>query len=196
VEDRTWYPVRLQVTEAAIKVWVDDEMLIDLPVPGHTFTVQPKWGPVQPFGIATSWTTGGAVRDIQLRRCAAPPQDGVVVLLGQDVWKDSNVDLVEGRSYEIAAVGRWGHDHRGSIDPGGDPGSPTDGLPLPSALAYSLIGRVGPAGTPFAIGGGVTLVADQGGRLFLQMNDSELGDNVGSLRVSIGAAAEKAGPSR
>lgn len=62
-----WYRVRLRVTAANIEAWVDDEKLVDLGREDHQLTLYWDMEPMQPFGIAT-WYTTGAVRDIRLRK--------------------------------------------------------------------------------------------------------------------------------
>jgi len=62
-----WYQIRVRVTDAKIQVWIDEDKIIDLPRKGHKFGVWEEQQPLRPFGIAT-WDTGGALRNITLRR--------------------------------------------------------------------------------------------------------------------------------
>jgi hypothetical protein len=63
--------------------------------------------------------------------------------------------------------------------------------PLPNVLAGALIGRIGNAGQPFAIGSGVTIKMPAEGYLFLGVNDDGFADNVGEFRVDIGRRARR-----
>jgi hypothetical protein len=66
-EDRVWYKIRLRVTESRIQAWVDDELFVDYPWPGHNLDVRMEVRLSQPLGIAT-WQTTGAVRNLTVRR--------------------------------------------------------------------------------------------------------------------------------
>jgi len=66
-EQNKWYRIRLRVTGPRIEAWIDDEKLVDLPTENRKFSIYWEMEPMQPFGIA-SWYTTGAVRDIRLRR--------------------------------------------------------------------------------------------------------------------------------
>jgi len=65
-EEKRWYRIRLRVTGENISAWIDEKHLIDLDREGHRFTIWPQQEPVQPFGIAT-WYTTGALRNIRYR---------------------------------------------------------------------------------------------------------------------------------
>lgn len=65
-----WYTVRLRVTEERIEAWVDDDVVVDLPLAGRLLSIRVEVWESQPFGIA-SWQTTGAVRAITLRRLGA-----------------------------------------------------------------------------------------------------------------------------
>jgi hypothetical protein len=65
-ENFTWYQVRLQVTPVRIKVWLDDEEIINVATSGRTISTRPEVNLSKPLGIAT-WNTIGAVRNIYMR---------------------------------------------------------------------------------------------------------------------------------
>jgi hypothetical protein len=67
LEDKRWYPIRVQVTDTRIEVWIDKEKVISIVREGHRFGVWEEQCPIKPFGVAT-WNTGGALRNIALRR--------------------------------------------------------------------------------------------------------------------------------
>jgi hypothetical protein len=61
--------MRVQVVPSRVKVWVDDEELIDLPTDGLELAVSSEMKPCLPVGIAT-WKTTGAIRHIRFRKLA------------------------------------------------------------------------------------------------------------------------------
>ena len=65
-ENERWYSIRLQVTAAAIEVWLGDERVIDLRREGRRFSIWPQQDPVRPFGVAT-WHTKSALRNFKFR---------------------------------------------------------------------------------------------------------------------------------
>jgi hypothetical protein len=66
-EDKRWYSIQLRVTEPKIEVWIDKKKVIDIASKGHKFGVWREQQPIKPFGVAT-WNTGGALRNITLRK--------------------------------------------------------------------------------------------------------------------------------
>jgi hypothetical protein len=61
-------------------------------------------------------------------------------------------------------------------------------LPVSAAPLLCLLGKVGPGGTPTAFATAGSLRPASGGRLYLQANDADLGENSGSLEVEITVA--------
>ena len=78
-ENKKWYSVRLRVTDAAIRVWLDDRKIIDQARAGHKISIRWEMDPCRPFGLAT-WYTKAALRNIRLRALtaeeAAEPKPG------------------------------------------------------------------------------------------------------------------------
>jgi hypothetical protein len=71
-EYRRWYHLYLQVTDDAIRAWIDGEQVVGVLTKGRKIGLRP--GPIKlsvPFGIATYATTG-ALRNIEYRRI--PPE--------------------------------------------------------------------------------------------------------------------------
>ena len=66
-ENDKWYRIHLEVTSDRIRTIIDDEVMIDLEREDHRFSVWWEQSPVKPFGVST-WDTGGAIRNIQVRR--------------------------------------------------------------------------------------------------------------------------------
>lgn len=65
VEDDRWYRIRLRVTEQEIKVWIDDEQMIEVVTDEHNYDIWWEQEPMRPLGIAT-WYTSAALRNIKL----------------------------------------------------------------------------------------------------------------------------------
>ena len=65
-KDKTWYRVRIRVTDAKIEAWINDRQVVDQDREEHTFSLRFEVEPSKPLGIAT-WNTKGAVRNIRLR---------------------------------------------------------------------------------------------------------------------------------
>ncbi len=66
-DSKRWYHIRVRVTDARIQVWIDKDRVIAQDRAGHKFGVWEEQNPIRPFGAAT-WNTGGALRNITLRR--------------------------------------------------------------------------------------------------------------------------------
>lgn len=65
-EHNVWYHFSLKVTAEKIKVWIDDEQVIDFNHTSHQLSTRPEVNLSKPFGIC-SWTTTAALRNIRLR---------------------------------------------------------------------------------------------------------------------------------
>jgi hypothetical protein len=66
-KNKRWYAIRLRVTDQRIKVWIDDDELIDLETQGRRFSIYWEQDPVKPLGLVT-WQTSGALRNLKLKR--------------------------------------------------------------------------------------------------------------------------------
>jgi hypothetical protein len=65
-----WYRVRVRVTPAKLEAWIGREKMVDLKLEGRRIGMRPGEIEIQqPFGIST-FTTTGALRNIQYRRLA------------------------------------------------------------------------------------------------------------------------------
>jgi hypothetical protein len=69
-ENGRWYRIRLRVTGEKIRVWIDDDKVIDVAREGREFTIWPQQEPGRPLGI-TTYYTHGALRNIRVRRIEA-----------------------------------------------------------------------------------------------------------------------------
>ncbi|NQT85178.1 DUF1080 domain-containing protein, partial [bacterium] len=189
-----WYNVRLRVTADAIEGWVGDEKTIDFAQAGRHLQ-PPSWSaPLGSFGLV-SRRSALTVRNLRLRllesRPEQPPEGGVriqkasVAVSARAEWLDTGLYLTRDALYNVTAAGLWG---TGPPESNGPEGSDREAGPLhpvPGARAHGLVGRVGGQGRPFAAGAALDLEPERSGRLYLQMNDLELGGNWGSVRVNV-----------
>jgi len=65
-DDKTWYKIRLRVSEHAITAWIDGKELVNLKPKGRKLSLHPAVDPAKPFGISCFATVAG-LKDIQLR---------------------------------------------------------------------------------------------------------------------------------
>jgi hypothetical protein len=61
-----WYGIRLQVDDTHVRVWIDDQKLIDRSIVGRELSLRPEVELCKPLGICT-WETRAAVRRIEVR---------------------------------------------------------------------------------------------------------------------------------
>ena len=113
-----------------------------------------------------------------------------VVVPGAEQWTDTGIDLSIDDTLSIEADGE--------ITPS-TPEVPLhgpDGMLNPAARRYNvegleeanhagLIGRIGEAGAPFQVGSRLLSEADTEGRLFLGINDGDVGNNAGEFTATI-----------
>jgi WD40 repeat protein len=74
LETMRWYRVRLRVTEARIRAWLDDKLVVDLPRAGRGIAPAPQLEPARPLGIAC-FETGTGVRNIRFQRVEPEPAE-------------------------------------------------------------------------------------------------------------------------
>ena len=110
-----------------------------------------------------------------------------VVVVANEKWIDTGIDLRQGQTFYLAAGGevRWGRNRKDG--PAGEVNSPPNSLrPIPDRPAAALIGKIGDGQDVFFIGADIgPYRARQSGRLYLGINDDWLGDNSGNFRVNV-----------
>jgi len=121
---------------------------------------------------------------------AAPDGAGINVIASQP-WNATGMQIVRGQTYTITASGianfSSGNPNT-NVSPAGDgrPACFADPQPIaPGLPCMSLVGKIGPAGTPFYIGPAKRFVASAAGELFLGMNDNLFGDNSGAWVANV-----------
>ena len=63
---RVWYRFRVQVSEKTVRVWINNEAIIDYPVSEHKVNTRFEVEKSQPLGF-TSWVSTGLIKKIRLR---------------------------------------------------------------------------------------------------------------------------------
>ncbi|HPD13789.1 MAG TPA: DUF1080 domain-containing protein [Planctomycetota bacterium] len=71
-KNNQWHEFRLRVTKAKIEAWVGDKQVVDLERGTHKFTIYDELLPCRPLGFF-SWSTQGAVRNIEMQRLKPAP---------------------------------------------------------------------------------------------------------------------------
>jgi hypothetical protein len=66
-EKNRWYHIRLDVTDDAIKAWIDSLNVVDFTIGKRKLSIRPEVELSKPFGIA-SWNTTAALKNIRLIR--------------------------------------------------------------------------------------------------------------------------------
>ena len=61
-----WYRFRVQVTLRTVRVWVNDEKIIDYVVEGHSLKTRFEVSRCQPLGFA-SWVSDGRIKVVRMR---------------------------------------------------------------------------------------------------------------------------------
>ncbi len=113
-----------------------------------------------------------------------------VVVPGTEQWTDTGIDLSIDDTMSIEADGTITpatpdvphHGPNGNLDPAGRRFN-VEGLE--EANHAGLIGRIGEAGVPFQVGSQLLSTADTEGRLFLGINDGDVGNNAGEFTATI-----------
>ena len=65
-KDKTWYQIRVRVTDAKIQAWIDDESFVDVTITDRKVSVRWEVEGSQPFGVA-AWRTKSALKNFRLR---------------------------------------------------------------------------------------------------------------------------------
>ncbi len=111
---------------------------------------------------------------------------------GTVAWTDTGLDVAAGQQVTITASGTVIHDvaSNNGCDPTGEPGTSGHGANIIGCPNHaSLIGKLGDAGAPFYIGRTYSVPAAGSGRLFLGINDNDLGNNGGSYSAEVAITA-------
>ncbi len=72
-KNKTWYKVRLKVTDKKIEAWIDGKPIIEQDLEGKKIGIRYEVEPSKPFGFAC-WQTTAALRNIRIRSLADVPK--------------------------------------------------------------------------------------------------------------------------
>lgn len=110
----------------------------------------------------------------------------IVRVEASEGWQNTHIAVRPGDRLDISYLsGEWSPWPGGSYDALGSGGDPRCRCNVMMAVSHAaLIGRVG-ENAPFLIGNRYQDVVGEGGELFLGINDVDLHDNSGSLRVLV-----------
>lgn len=143
------------------------------------------WLPIENCVEANSATKNGKDSDTSYEVAT------VAVPANKELWIDSGVAVIEGKTYRFAASGSWtvNTERCGWSGPDGGSGPCSTAHSFPQAVAGSysaLIAKIGD-GPAFLIGSGIDLTADRTGALLFRINDSPGGfdNNEGEVTVRV-----------
>lgn len=192
-------PIRLQLAPvqglsaralaALIKVPVP-EIIIDLPTEAPVATTMTPSSGAGSEGTSIGRGAGSGAGEGAGGGIHAPPKRDIQIVLTRPLTS-TGIQLAKGQKILITA--------RGTMNwyTGGCSGcmSTPDGAPCigPAFYAaylpcYSLIGRIGPRGSPFKVGSYKSLIAASSGELFLGVNDNGYPDNTGKWVATLSTA--------
>jgi hypothetical protein len=118
---------------------------------------------------------------------STPPAPGEVVVAANQAWTDAGLVVRKGQRINFSAQGEItlsANPQDKAVSAGSLTGRRAQRAPLPSVLAGALIARIGTT-QPFPIGNQPMVAMPGSGRLYLGINDDELGDNTGEFRVKM-----------
>jgi hypothetical protein len=119
---------------------------------------------------------------------AAQAVPGAINVAANQPWTSTGISVRKGQTLTFSTTGQvqLSTDSNDIADANGSKGARyAANAPLKQVLAGALIGRIGPNGTPFAVGAQPTIVAPATGILYLGVNDDGFGDNQGGFQVVI-----------
>jgi hypothetical protein len=150
--------------------WQVSATVDGVPVPPATGTVR----------VTTDVCTG---QTVEAKPPARAGYGGV-----EAMWQDMGSVVKAGDVLTITASGTWQQGGQ-SLTAAGDAAQVVTGpnTPLPGGPLLALVGRIGPAGTPFRVQSGQPITVTAGGTLYLTANDNWYAtwDNTGRLAVSL-----------
>lgn len=66
-KDKTWYKIRLRVTDTEISAWIDDKLVLEQTLEDHRISIRIEVAPSKPLGFSTYATTA-ALKNIKLHK--------------------------------------------------------------------------------------------------------------------------------
>ncbi len=140
--------------------------------------------------VPTYAPAGEKLAVIQQKEATAEKRNGDV--FANKGWQDVGINVVAGKPLSIKATGSWTMKMTYNLPP--------DGIEIPKELQTfplgALVGKIATSPTDeeakvFLIGSSTNLKAEQDGRLFLRIYDSDPDDNLGKITVLIEGTFKK-----
>jgi hypothetical protein len=127
--------------------------------------------------------------DISLTIPAEPPPASTAAgfeVFADREWQNTGIKVSPGKTLTILYIsGLWSPWANGQFDAIGSGGEPKCSCNVMMGVSHAaLIGKVG-SNNPFLVGNSFTQTMGETGDLFLGINDTQFGDNSGSLKVEI-----------
>lgn len=110
------------------------------------------------------------------------------IIQGTKDWTDTGFEIKKDEVFEITAEGKivWKREERQTCGPDGDQFLRWENKPVQGAPTGALIARIGAdSKESFLIGSQKKIIASKSGRLYLGINDENVGDNDGEFRAWI-----------
>lgn len=110
-----------------------------------------------------------------------------VTVPGNVAWTDTGLDVQAGQRLEVNAAGELAANPENRTSPDGFANKPEwrKYNVLAEAPHMALIGRVGASGQPFLVGAAFRGPAPAAGRLYLGINDRDVGNNAGAFKATV-----------
>ena len=125
--------------------------------------------------MASSTTSGAAV-------------PGAITVLANQAWTSTGVTVRKGQTVYLTTTGEVQiSDDANDVATanGAKTGRMATNSQLRAVPVGALIGKIGPNGAPFGVGGQASIVAPAAGVLYLGVNDDAFGDNRGNYQVIV-----------
>jgi hypothetical protein len=119
---------------------------------------------------------------------STPAVPGAITILANQPWTNTGITVRRGQTISLTTTGevQLSDDVNDIANANGaKSGRMATNSQLRTVPAGALIGRIGPNGTPFGVGGQTSIVAPAAGVLFLGVNDDAHGDNKSNYQVII-----------
>ena len=145
-------------------------------------------GEITMDGTPSGPDAGGWTDDDPADDPGEEPADDYAVLdvAATRTWTDTGIAVSAGELIEIEVSGTINFRAGDAVGPDGfGPDEHDRHNELPCANHAALIGKIGADGSPFPVGSQRLVVAPAGGRLFLGVNDRDVGNNEGAFALRI-----------
>ena len=143
---------------------------------------------LNPASARTAFNYNGPSGATAVGTSGTNAQSRTITVDARQAWTDTGVTVNTGDQVAFQASGEilFGRSPGQSATPDGNTAGRSAKYPDPTVPVGALVGRIGTNGKPFAIGMQTQpLPMPASGRLYLGVNDNELGDNSGAFTVIV-----------